>query len=104
MALSTPVVDSDEFFPEEDASIRYLLLRMLALNPSERISIDSILSDSFFASTRDITMEKVAPRKLIWDKIDNVDLTKDNLQVLVYEEVEAFMKGRQERQMRRNSY
>lgn len=104
VALSTPVVDSDEFFPEEDASIRYLLLRMLALNPSERISIDSILSDSFFASTRDITMEKVAPRKLIWDKIDNVDLTKDNLQVLVYEEVEAFMKGRQERQMRRNSY
>mmetsp|Transcript_19808 Transcript_19808/g.40241 ORF Transcript_19808/g.40241 Transcript_19808/m.40241 type:complete len:491 (-) Transcript_19808:277-1749(-) len=104
VTLSTPVVDSNEFFPEEDGSIRYLLLRMLALDPSERISVDTILSDNFFASIRDIGMEKVAPRRLIWDKIDNVDLTKDNLQALVYKEAGALMESRRERLARRNSY
>ena len=85
LKLATPLVDdSDAFFPKESASIRYLLRQMLALCPSKRITCEAALSHKFFVPVRNEASEKAAPRKLIWDRIDDVELTKNNLQCLVY--------------------
>ena len=106
VAPSRPVIDTDAFFPDEDASIRYLLMKMLALNPSERISVKEILSNTFFESIRAASMEKAASRKLIWDMVDDVELTENNLKILVYKEVDSFAKrkGEQERRDETKSY
>jgi len=105
LKLSTPLIDdSDVFFPKEEASVRYLLRQMLALCPSKRITCEAALSHEFFSPIRNEASEKAAPRKLIWDRIDDVELTKNNLQCLVYNEIGSFMKSTQQRQIRRNSY
>ena len=105
LELSVPLVDdADAFFPSEDESIRYLLRQMLMLCPSKRTTCEAALSHEFFAPVRSETSEKVATRKLNWDRIDDIELTKNNLQCLVYNEIGSFMKSTQQRHIRRNSY
>jgi len=107
LELSPPLIDdSDAFFPGEEESVRYLLRQMLVLCPSMRMTCEAALSSEFFASVRNEASEKIATRKLIWDRIDDVELTKNNLQCLVYNEIGSFMKSTQQRHtcIRRNSY
>lgn len=105
LELSVPLVDdSDAFFPAEEESVRYLLRQMLMLCPSKRTSCEAALSHEFFVPVRNETSEKVATRKLNWDRIDDIELTKNNLQCLVYNEIGSFMKSTQQRHIRRNSY
>ena len=105
LELSVPLVDDpDAFFPSEDESVRYLLRQMLMLCPSKRTTCEAALSHEFFVPVRSETSEKVATRRLNWDRIDDVELTKNNLQCLVYNEIGSFMKSTQQRQIRRNSY
>ena len=104
LKLATPLVDDpDAFFPKEEASVRYLLRQMLAVCPSKRITCEAALSHEFFAPVRNEASERAAPRKLIWDRIDDVELTKNNLQCLVYNEIGSFMKSTQQSHIRRNS-
>ena len=105
LELSSPLIDdSGAFFPGEEEPVRYLLCQMLVLYPSKRLTCESALSHEFFDPVRNETSEKVATRKLNWDRIDDVELTKNNLQCLVYNEIGSFMKSTQQRHIRRNSY
>mmetsp|Transcript_70294 Transcript_70294/g.161267 ORF Transcript_70294/g.161267 Transcript_70294/m.161267 type:complete len:490 (-) Transcript_70294:141-1610(-) len=83
----TPRVDLSTKFPDANADALDLLSKMLILDPSKRINVNECLEHPYLASLHDETLEPTADTNVEWDDIETCELTKKNLQRLIFEDV-----------------
>jgi len=77
-------------FPSADENAIDLVRRMLILDPNERLTVDEALSHPFLESVRDPAFETVAKGEVEWHDIEEAELTKRNLQELIWRDVQVF--------------
>ncbi|GMH90698.1 hypothetical protein TrVE_jg5980 [Triparma verrucosa] len=82
--------DPRKHFPGADAGACDLLKRMLVLDPSARITVNEALAHEYLAPIRDEAFETVAKREIDWGEIEEVELTKTNLQKIIWEDVQVY--------------
>jgi len=83
-------------FPGADTGACDLLRQMLVLDPSARITVDDALAHEYLAPVRDKTLETVAEREIDWGAIEDCELTKENLQKIIWEDVDIYHPGARE--------
>jgi len=83
-------VDAKKHFPGADAGACDLLSQMLVLDPSARITVDEALAHEYLAPIRDQAFETVADKEIDWGEIEEVELTKENLQKIIWEDVSVY--------------
>ena len=88
-----PPKDLSKFLPHADHKALDLIRKMLIIDPSKRISVDDAISHDFLASMRHHNLEAVSDFELDWGAIESVELTRENVQSLVYEEVDLLKKN-----------
>jgi mitogen-activated protein kinase 1/3 len=93
---SAPPADLHKHFPGADAGACDLLRQMLILDPSGRISVDDALAHEYLAPVRDKALETVAEKEIDWGEIEDCELTKGNLQKIIWEDVGMYHKGARE--------
>ncbi|RHY15357.1 hypothetical protein DYB25_009077 [Aphanomyces astaci] len=64
-----------------------LLDRMLTFDPRRRIDVDGALNHPYLAGLRDPTLEVACPHGAFDYSFENVELTKANLQALMFEDI-----------------
>ena len=72
-----------------------LLEKMLTFHPKKRITIKECLEHPYFTDIRDQEAETTAEKPFDWS-FDEVELTKENLQKMIYEESLNFHKENEE--------
>lgn len=85
-----PPTDPRKHFPSADAGACDLLAQMLILDPSARITVDEALAHEYLAPIRDKTFETVADKEIDWGEIEEMDLTKENLQRIIWQDVSVY--------------
>ena len=85
-----PTADVAAMFPEADKGARDLLVKMLSLDPSARITVEEALDDEYFVNIRDVSMETVADKEIDWGAIEEVELTKLNLQKIILDDIKVY--------------
>jgi mitogen-activated protein kinase 1/3 len=75
----------NQIFPNGNPLAIDLLEKMLCFNPKKRISIEECLNHPYFKEIRDKNLETTALHSFDWS-FDKIELTKANLQKLVYEQ------------------
>jgi mitogen-activated protein kinase 1/3 len=83
---SSPINLSHKF-PEANATAIDLLAKMLVLDPAKRITVKQTLEHPYLASLHDESLEPLADKKVNWRDIEEVELTKRNLQRLIFQDV-----------------
>lgn len=83
-------VDAKKHFPGADPGACDLLSQMLRLDPSSRITVDEALAHEYLAPIRDQAFETTAGREIDWGEIEEVELTKENLQKIIWEDVTVY--------------
>jgi len=74
-------------FPDSNADALDLLSKMLILDPAKRITVAESLEHPYLASLHDETLEPCANTNVDWDDIETCELTKKNLQRLIFDDV-----------------
>ena len=87
---SSPPVDPLSHFPGADPGACDLLSQMLVLDPSSRITVDEALAHEYLAPIRDLSFETKAEKEIDWGEIEEVELTKENLQKIIWEDVSVY--------------
>jgi mitogen-activated protein kinase 1/3 len=87
---SSPPVDLATHFPGADAGACDLLRQMLVLDPSARITVDDALAHEYLQPVRDVTLETVAEKEIDWGEIEDCELTKSNLQKIIWQDVGVY--------------
>ena len=72
-------------FPNANPVALDLLGKMLTFNPKKRYTVDQCISHPYFEGLHDPEQEPITSRPFDWS-FDDVELTKENLQNMVYEE------------------
>ena len=80
----------EEKFPGAPAAALDLLGRMLKINPSRRISLGDAMAHAYVEEFREDALERPAGFGVEMADVEEVKLTKKNLQRMMYEEVRAF--------------
>ena len=62
-----------------------LLEKMLTFNPKKRYTVDQCISHPYFEGLHDPEQEPIATATFDWT-FDAVELTKENLQSMIYDE------------------
>eukprot|EP00612_Vaucheria_litorea_P003876 CAMPEP_0171465306 /NCGR_PEP_ID=MMETSP0945-20130129/8397_1 /TAXON_ID=109269 /ORGANISM="Vaucheria litorea, Strain CCMP2940" /LENGTH=510 /DNA_ID=CAMNT_0011992807 /DNA_START=126 /DNA_END=1658 /DNA_ORIENTATION=+ len=83
----SPPADLSQKFPEAKEDAINLLGKMLILDPAKRITVDEALEHPFLASLHDPQVEPKAESSVNWRDIEEVELTKKNLQRLIFNDV-----------------
>jgi mitogen-activated protein kinase 1/3 len=87
---ATERLDMAHKFPDSNADALDLLCRMLILDPAKRITVAESLEHPYLASLHDETLEPTAQTNVNWDDIETCELTKKNLQRLIFDDICAF--------------
>ena len=94
-------VDARSYFPGADSGACDLLSQMLVLDPTRRITVADALSHPYLAPIRDVSFETEAEGEIDWGTIEEVELTKGNLQGIIWEDVHVYHpKAREETKVR----
>ena len=72
-------------FPNANPVALDLLGKMLTFNPRKRYNVDQCISHPYFEGLHDPEQEPITTTKFDWS-FDSVELTKENLQMMIYEE------------------
>ena len=72
-------------FPNANPIALDLLEKMLTFNPKKRYTVDQCLSHPYFEGLHDPEQEPIATSSFDWS-FDAVELTKENLQSMIYDE------------------
>jgi mitogen-activated protein kinase 1/3 len=72
-------------FPKANPLALDLLSKMLVFNPSKRNTIQECISHPYFEGLHNSEEEPICDEEFDW-KFDEVELTKENLQRMIYEE------------------
>mmetsp|Transcript_38679 Transcript_38679/g.48863 ORF Transcript_38679/g.48863 Transcript_38679/m.48863 type:complete len:487 (+) Transcript_38679:314-1774(+) len=83
----TQKIDLSQKFPDANADALDLLSKMLILDPAKRITVIETLEHPYLASLHDETLEPCADTNVNWEDIETCELTKKNLQRLIFEDV-----------------
>ena len=75
----------NQIFPKGNPLAIDLLEKMLCFNPKNRINIEQCLNHPYFKEVRDKNLETTALHSFDWS-FDKIELSKPNLQKLVYEQ------------------
>ncbi|RHY25952.1 hypothetical protein DYB32_007993 [Aphanomyces invadans] len=67
-----------------------LLEQLLAFDPRQRIDVDAALAHPYLSGIRDPALEVTCPRGAFDYAFENVELTKSNLQALMFEDICRF--------------
>ena len=93
--------DVRSYFPGADEGACDLLSQMLVLDPSRRITVQDALAHPYLAPIRDKAFETEAAGEIDWGTIEEVALTKENLQGIIWEDVHMYHpKAREEMKVR----
>jgi mitogen-activated protein kinase 1/3 len=82
-----------DIYPNANPVALDLLEKMLTFHPKKRITLQECLEHPYFADYRDPEAEITADGPFDWS-FDDVELTKENLQKMIYEESLHFHKGK----------
>ncbi len=77
-------------FPDANPLATDLLKKMLVLDPAKRITIKETLNHPYLASLHDDSLEPLADQPVNWKDIEETELTKANLQRLIFKDVVHF--------------
>jgi len=83
-------VDLPSKFPSGDAESLDLLASMIVFNPAKRTSLHNALAHRFVAEFREPDYERDAGFKVKIDDVEQIKLTKPNLQRMLHDEIRAF--------------
>ena len=72
-------------FPDANPLALDLLSKMLVFNPNKRATIEECIKHEYFKGLHDPGEEPLAEGSFDWS-FDDIKLTKDNLQKMIYEE------------------
>ena len=72
-------------FPNANPVALDLLGKMLTFSPKKRYTVDQCISHPYFEGLHDPEQEPIATKEFDWS-FDSVELTKENLQSMVYDE------------------
>ena len=72
-------------FPQANSQALDLLSKMLVFNPNKRATIEECIAHPYFKGLHDPGEEPLSDKAFDWG-FDDLKLTKDNLQKMVYEE------------------
>ena len=72
-------------FPNANPIALDLLEKMLTFNPKKRYTVDQCISHPYFEGFHDPEQEPISTGKFDWS-FDDVELTKENLQSMIYDE------------------
>jgi len=72
-------------FPKSNPVALDLLSKMLIFNPHKRYTIEQCISHPYFESLHNPEEEPISESPFDWS-FDDIELTKDNLQSMIYEE------------------
>ena len=72
-------------FPNSNPVALDLLGKMLTFNPKKRYTVDQCISHPYFEGLHDPEQEPITSKVFDWS-FDSVELTKENLQNMIYEE------------------
>lgn len=72
-------------FPDANPVALDLLSKMLVFNPNKRATIEECIKHEYFSGLHDPAEEIVADSNFDWS-FDDIKLTKENLQKIIYEE------------------
>jgi serine/threonine protein kinase len=75
----------NQLFPDANPVALDLLSKMLVFNPNKRATIEDCISHPYFKGLHDPGEEPLSDKHFDWS-FDDIKLTKDNLQKMVYEE------------------
>ncbi len=78
-------------FPNANPVALDLLGKMLTFNPKKRYTVDQCISHPYFEGLHDPEQEPITSKVFDWS-FDSVELTKENLQNMIYEESLYFHK------------
>lgn len=76
-------------FPKSNPVALDLLGKLLVFNPNKRYTVEQCISHPYFEGLHNPDEEPIAECSFDWS-FDDIELTKDNLQKMVYEESIAF--------------
>jgi serine/threonine protein kinase len=76
-------------FPKQNPIALDLLSKMLVFNPNKRYTIEQCISHPYFEGLHNPEEEPICEEAFDWT-FDEVELTKDNLQIMIYEEALKF--------------
>lgn len=79
----------DNLFPGASPLALDLLSKMLVFNPNKRITIEECIAHEYFEGRHDPDDEPLCKEPFDWS-FDDIELTKENLQSMVYDESLAF--------------
>ncbi|CAM9469957.1 unnamed protein product, partial [Ectocarpus sp. 6 AP-2014] len=85
-----PRTSLTERFPDAGAEALDLLSKMLTFDPSRRISVRDAMRHPWLARFYQVAHEDPAPRPAELTAVENLQLTRPNLQQLMFEDVCAF--------------
>ncbi len=77
-------------FPDANPLAIDLLQKMLVLDPAKRITIKETLNHPYLASLHDESLEPLSDQPVNWKDIEETELTKANLQRLIFKDVVHF--------------
>jgi len=76
-------------FPKQNPIALDLLSKMLVFNPNKRYTIEQCISHPYFEGLHNPEEEPICEEPFDWT-FDEVELTKENLQNMIYEEALKF--------------
>lgn len=84
-----PPVPFSKLFPKANSQAVDLLQKMLVFNPAKRISVTEALAHPYMSSLANPDDEPICEERFTFEHEDT-NLTKDQLQVLIWKEIEKF--------------
>ena len=83
---------TSQLFPKSNPVALDLLSKMLIFNPKKRFTVEQCISHPYFEGLHNPEEEPVCSAPFDWS-FDDIELTKDNLQMMIYEESLKFQTG-----------
>ena len=75
----------NSLFPKANPVALDLLAKLLVFNPNKRYTVEQAISHPYFEGLHNPEEEPIADSAFDW-KFDDVELTKENLQSMIYDE------------------
>ena len=78
-----------QLFPKSNPVALDLLSKMLHFNPNKRYTIEQCISHPYFETLHNPEEEPISENPFDW-RFDDIELTKENLQSIIYDESTNF--------------